>query len=121
MGLSVQGISKIISNSTSGNTYNVDKRSVLKPEDYPAIAKLILGGEKQEDIAERFGVSQVRISQIWSEIRDSVYKLYTEEKLLKREVAEKVEEGNNITSNIISLPDLRAKTPKILFHMKQEK
>ena len=28
--------SKIISNSTSGNTYNVDKRSTLKPEDYPA-------------------------------------------------------------------------------------
>jgi len=45
-------------------------------------------------------------------LRDSVYKLYTEEKLLKREVAEKFEEGNNITNNIISLPDLRVKIPK---------
>jgi len=91
-GLSVQAISKIISNSTSGNTNNsADKRRELKPEDYPAIARLISGGEKQSVIAEKFGVSQGRISQVWAEFRDKVYNLYTKEKLLKFEVAEKVD------------------------------
>jgi transcriptional regulator with XRE-family HTH domain len=87
-------ISKIISDvkihNTNINVEEVDKRRELKSEDYPVIARLILSGEKQSSIAERFGVSQGRISQVWAEFRDRVYKFYTEERLLKREVAEKV-------------------------------
>lgn len=90
IGLSAQAVSKIINNSTSGNTNNADKRRELKFEDYPTIAKLILGGEKQRDIADKFGVTQGRISQIWAEFRDEIYKCYTEKKLLKRQVAEEV-------------------------------
>jgi len=39
--------------------------SVVNFEDYPVIVRLILGGERQSVIAERFGVSQGRISQVW--------------------------------------------------------
>jgi hypothetical protein len=82
VGLSERWIREIIrAGSTSETNKTVDKL---------AVARLILGGEKQEDVAEKFGVSQGRISQIWAVMRDSVYKLYTEERLLKREVAERV-------------------------------
>jgi len=91
VGLSQNRVSEILASSETDNSNNsADKRRELKPEDYPAIARLILGGEKQADVAEKFGVSQGRISQVWAEFRDKVYKLYTEERLLKREVAEKV-------------------------------
>jgi len=91
MKISIGLVNKIISNFTSENVNNsADKRRELSPEDHPVIARLILGGEKQSSIAKRFGVSQGRISQVWAEFRDKVYKLYTKEKLLKREVAEKV-------------------------------
>jgi len=63
--------------------------SVVNFEDYPVIAKLILGGERQSVIAEKFGVGQGMVSQVWAGFRDRVYRLYAEERLLKREVAER--------------------------------
>jgi len=91
VGLSQNRISEILALSVSDNANNpADKRRELSREDYVVIARLVLGGEKQTIIAEKFGVSQGRISQIWAEFRDKVHKLYTEERLLKREVAERV-------------------------------
>ena len=94
VGLSRQAISKIISNATSSNADKgvdkVDKRRKLTDEDRIAISRLLLGGEGQKEVAKEFRVSQSQISEVWSEIRDEVHKLYTEEKLLKREVSEKV-------------------------------
>ena len=90
-GLSQKQVSNIISNIPISNPNNDgDKRRQLSREDYTAIVRLILGGERQSVIAKKFGVSQGRISQVWAEFRDRVYRLYTEERLLKREVAEKV-------------------------------
>ena len=90
-GLSVRHIRRILAEDMMSDSNNsADKRRELKPEDYPVIARLILGGEKQAVIAEKFGVSQGRVSQVWAAFRDKVFRLYTEERLLKREVAEKV-------------------------------
>jgi len=90
VGLSQNRVSEILASSETDNSNSADKRRELKPEDYSAIARLILGGEKQKDVAEKFGVSQGRISQVWAEFRDKAYNLYTKEKLLKSEVAEKI-------------------------------
>lgn len=87
MGLTHQAISEIIGNA---KICNADKRRKLTDEDWVTIAKLILASETQETIAESFHVAQSTISEGWSKFRDRVYKLYTEEKLLKKEVAEKV-------------------------------
>jgi len=86
VGLSVGLVSKIISNMKIHNTNNVDKRSTLKPEDYPAVAEII------------------------SNTKNCNANI----------LAKRVEEGNNVTGNIISLPDLRVKIPKVMFHMKQK-
>jgi len=68
VGLSQNRVSEILVSSETDNSNNsADKRRELKPEDYPAIGRLILGGEKQRDVAEKFGVSQGRISQVWAE------------------------------------------------------
>ena len=95
MELTQQAISEIINNTKSGNANNdvenADKRRELTNKDQTVITRLALSGEKQEDIAKKFKVSQGRISQVWSQARDEVHKLYTEERLLKKEVAEKVE------------------------------
>jgi len=54
MGLSIGLVNEIINNFRSENANDsADKRRELKPEDYSVIARLILGGEKQTDIAER--------------------------------------------------------------------
>ena len=78
MGLSIGLISKIISNFKSENTNNVDKRSVLKPEDYPTALEIINNTKN----------CNANI------------------------LAEKVEDINNVTSNIINIPNLRVKIPK---------
>ncbi|MHA1711539.1 MAG: hypothetical protein ACTSUS_05695, partial [Candidatus Freyarchaeota archaeon] len=85
VGLSVRRIYQIIQ---SEKISNVNKG--VTEEDKLAIAKLMIRGETQENAAKVFGVSQATISRIWAEFRDRVYKFYTEERLLKREVAEKV-------------------------------
>ena len=41
MGLDRSVVSKIVSNVQMHNTNNVDKRSTLKPEDYPAVSEII--------------------------------------------------------------------------------
>lgn len=92
MWLSESAIRKILGTVLSADVNNSgDERRELARDDYPVIARLFLGGEKQAEIAEKFQVSQGRISQVWAEMRDKVYKAYTEEKLLKREVAERVD------------------------------
>ena len=85
VGLSVRRIYQIIQ---SEKISNVNKG--VTEEDKLAIAKLMIRGETQENAAKVFGVSQATISRVWAEFRDRVYRLYTEERLLKREVAEKV-------------------------------
>jgi len=57
----------------------------------PTVARLIINGEKQENIASKFGVSQSTISDKWGKFRDKIYSQYVEEKLLKKEIAEKVD------------------------------
>uniref|UniRef100_A0A6M3M3Z8 Putative methyltransferase n=1 Tax=viral metagenome TaxID=1070528 RepID=A0A6M3M3Z8_9ZZZZ len=92
MGLSERWIREIISIGITSETNNSvpDQRRELTDEDIPIIARLLLGGETQEQVAETFGVTQPRISQVWSSFRDNVKKLYAEDRLLKREVAENV-------------------------------
>jgi len=94
MGLSIGLVNEIIDNFKSENPdiygKTADKRRKLTDEDWVRIARLILAGENQEKVAKNFGVAQSTISEGWSKFRDRVHKLYTEEKLLKREVAEKV-------------------------------
>ena len=85
VGLSVRRIYQIIQ---SEKISNVNKG--VTEEDKLAIAKLMIRGETQENAAKVFGVSQATISRVWAEFRDRVYRLYTEERLLKREVAERV-------------------------------
>jgi len=87
---------EIIRNRDTSNANNsgADQRRELTDEDIPVIARLLLGEETQEHVAETFGVTQGRISQVWSSFRDKVKKLYSEDRLLKREVAENV--GLNI-------------------------
>ena len=76
MGLSIGLVNEVISNFKSENANNGgDKRRQLSREDYTAIVRLILGGERQSVIAERFKVSQGRISQVWAGFRDRVYRL----------------------------------------------
>ena len=68
---------------------NPDNRKKLTEADRIAIAKLLIEEETQDSVARIFGVSQSTISEAWAEFRDEVYRLYTAENLLKREVAEK--------------------------------
>ena len=76
MKLSQKQISNIVNDSNISNADNPgDKRRKLSKEDYPVIARLILGGEKQADIAKKFDVSQGRISQVWAEFRDKIHLL----------------------------------------------
>lgn len=86
-GLGQPRIAQILALLITNNTNNEDKRVKLEESDYPTIVRLILGGENQQQIAERFNVDQSRISQVWSNIRDSIHKEYTEGKQLKRDLA----------------------------------
>lgn len=88
-GLSQQRIDQILALLVTSNANNEDKRTKIEEKDYPTIARLILGGETQQQIADRFNVDQSRISQIWSIIRDQIHKEYTEDQQLKRELAKK--------------------------------
>jgi hypothetical protein len=78
VGLDRSVVSKIISNVQMHNINNVDKRSTLKPEDYPAALELV------------------------SNTKSCYANIFTE----------KVEDTNNVTSNIICIPNLRVKIPK---------
>ena len=93
VGLTQQGIDKIVGNTTSCNADkdSGDKRRKITEKDYPPIARLILGGETHEEVSKTFDAGRSTITEIWSKFRDKVHKLYTEERLLKREVAEKVD------------------------------
>jgi len=53
MGLTRRRVGQILELEGISNANN-DKRRELKPENYPVIARLILGGEKQSVIAEKF-------------------------------------------------------------------
>jgi len=87
VGLGTRRIYQIIG---SEKISNADNRKKLTEADKIAIAKLLIREETQESAARIFGVSQSRISEVWAEFRDEVHSLYVAEKLLKREVAEKV-------------------------------
>jgi len=85
IGLSQQRILKILENTTSGST-NIE----LTREKQVALVRLILKGEKQEAIAEKFDVTQGYVSQVKTKFYDGALKAYRDEKLLKREVAERI-------------------------------
>ena len=85
VGLSQQRISKILENTTSGST-NIE----LTREKQVALVRLILKGEKQEAIAEKFDVTQGYVSQVKTKFYDGALKAYRDKKLLKREVAERI-------------------------------
>lgn len=85
IGLSQQRILKILENTTSGST-NIE----LTRERQVALVRLILKGEKQEAIAEKFDVTQGYVSQVKTKFYDGALKAYRDEKLLKREVAERI-------------------------------
>jgi transcriptional regulator len=62
----------------------------LSREKQVALVRLILKGEKQEVIAEKFDVTQGYVSQVKTKFFDGTLKAYRDEKLLKREVAEQI-------------------------------
>ena len=72
-------------NTTSGST-NIE----LTREKQVALVRLILKGEKQEAIAEKFDVTQGYVSQVKTKFYDGALKAYRDKKLLKREVAERI-------------------------------
>lgn len=66
VGLDQSVISRIIDNMQTHNTDNsdTDQRRELNDEDIPVIARLLLGEETQEQVAEIVNLSRQRVSQI---------------------------------------------------------
>jgi len=64
-GLTKQAISEIISKSNNGHTdKTTDKRRELTKDEEITIGLLAVKGEKQKDLAEKFKITQGRVSQI---------------------------------------------------------
>jgi DNA modification methylase len=85
VGLSQRRVGQILEIEAPSNT-NIFE---LSRERQTAIIRLILKGEKQEDIAKKFDCTQGYVSQVKSRWFDSVLKDY-EGGSLKRDIAEKV-------------------------------
>lgn len=60
VGLSQQAVSKILGIQSSGNTdtTSAGRPKKIDPKDYPAILRLLMGGEKQEVVSDKFGVKR---------------------------------------------------------------
>lgn len=93
-GLSQKAIDLIIGNSSSTNAdsdgKSGDKRKALTDNEWVAIARLLLQGVTQKEIAEKFGVAQATVSEWWAKFRDTVLSLYSADHLLKKTYSRKL-------------------------------
>ena len=89
VGLTQQGVAYILAGAKvtgTGGLDEADKRRKLQDKDLPAIARLLLAGTSQEEVAPQFGVSRSSITMRWGEFRDRVKAAY-EDGALKKDVA----------------------------------
>lgn len=78
VGLSQRRISQILGIEETSNTNNEeDKRRTLNDAELHDIVSLCLGKTKQKEIAEKFGVTQSRVSQVFREFKDLIHTRYT--------------------------------------------
>jgi len=70
-----------------GNISITDTKAKIRPSDHIAVLRRVINGEKQEDVAKDFGVSQPRISDVCSQLTNEITGRYKAGKH-KWEVAE---------------------------------
>lgn len=89
IGLSERRVGQILSTEIASDSDKeiADKRRKLSPENIIAISKLLIAGEIQEKVSDKFNVAQNTISKLWAKKRDEIKSIYEDGKL-KKEMAE---------------------------------